>query len=261
MTVYFKSAADVLNELAIRDPGQIDVEAIAHFCRATVVYEPLVGCEAHIVGRKDRAIITVNSSAPRPRQRFSAAHELGHWMRDRGTVGFACDKSKLSPQQRAEGPEHLANVYAADLLLPLSLFVPRAQGRSITFETTRALAQQFDTSLTATAIRLVQHGSFPAMVLYIDGSVRKWSVRGPDVPAFLKLRDDPAATTVAHDLLHGEQPDSPTDVYADGWFDHPGADRFNLREDSVRVGRGVLTILWWKDERQLLSIDGDDNSD
>jgi hypothetical protein len=256
VTTSFKSAADLLTELGITEPDQIDVEAVAHYCNATVVYEPLVGCEAHIVGRSDRAIISVNSSAARPRQRFSAGHELGHWMRDRGTVGFACDKNKLSPQQRAEGPEHLANVYAADLLLPLSMFVPRAKARPITFETTRALAEQFETSLTATAIRLVQHGSFPAMVLYITGEGRKWVVRGPDVPAVLKLKDEPTPTTLAYDLLHGSQPpDGPLDVYADGWFGHDDADRYSVREDSIRVGTGVLTILWWKDERQLIDLD------
>jgi hypothetical protein len=252
----------LLGDLAITAPEQIDVEAIAQYCKATIVYEPLVGCEAHIVGRKDRAIITVNVSAPRPRQRFSAAHELGHWMRDRGTVGFACDKRRLSPQQRAEGPEHVANVYAADLLLPLLMFVPRARGRAITFETSRALAQEFQTSLTATAIRLVQHGSFPAVVLYAEGSGRKWLVRGPDVPTFLKLRDEPMPTTLAYDLLRGDQTaQSPLDVYADGWFDQPQADRYSVREDSLRAGSGVLTLLWWKDEQHLRQLsDGDDDN-
>ena len=43
--------------------------------------EPLTGCEANIIGRGDKAIITINSKSIPGRQRFSAGHELGHWMR------------------------------------------------------------------------------------------------------------------------------------------------------------------------------------
>lgn len=32
-----------------------------------------------------------------------------------------------------------------------------------------------------------------------------------------------------------------------------------MREDSIFVAEGlVLTLLWWKDERQLLDLDDDD---
>jgi hypothetical protein len=254
----FSPPESVLSELRMTEPAHLDMEVIAWHCGATVVYEPVVGCEAYIIGRQERAIITVNERSPRPRQRFSIGHELGHWMRDRGTIGFSCDKRKLSPQRRAEGPEHLANVYAADLLLPLFMFVPRAKNQPVTFETVRALASEFQTSLTSTAIRLVQYGSFPAIVLYTEPHGRSWLVRGPDVPSFLKLHDEPSRATLAYDLLRGRPVErTPLDVYADGWFEHDDADRYTIREDSIPAGAGVLTILWWKDEGQLLALDSE----
>jgi len=87
MTAPRKSPEKLLVELGILEPADIDIEAIAQYCRATIVYDKLTGCEARIVGNAERAIITVNISSQRPRQRFSAAHELGHWMLDRNKVG------------------------------------------------------------------------------------------------------------------------------------------------------------------------------
>ena len=59
-----------------------------------------------------------------------------------------------------DNPERRANRYAADLLLPVFMFEPRSKNRDITFETVRDLAREFQVGLTATAIRLVEFGSF-----------------------------------------------------------------------------------------------------
>src|SRR3984957_4572423 len=167
MTAPRMSADKIIKELGISEPTDIDVEAIAQYCGATIVYERLTGCEARIVGNADRAIITVNANSRRGRQRFSAAHELGHWMRDRNQVGFSCKNSLFRSQWGAANPERGANQFAADLLMPLTIFGRYAYSKPITLQGARELACKFDTSLTATTIRLVQQGSFPAMVVYL----------------------------------------------------------------------------------------------
>ena len=96
MTKRFGSADQLIEELGIAEPNEIDIEAIAQYCGATIVYESLKGCEARILGTDTRAIITVNSDSPRARQRFSGGHELGHWMRDRGKAAFACTESVVN---------------------------------------------------------------------------------------------------------------------------------------------------------------------
>jgi hypothetical protein len=151
----YKSPAALLEELGVSEPQDIKIEAIAEYCDATIVYEPLKGCEARILGHGERAIITVNSASLRERQRFSGAHELGHWMRDRGKIAFACAEMVFAAEWGEENPEARANRYAADLLLPPPLFSRRAKNREMTFATVRDLAKDFQTSLTATAIRLV----------------------------------------------------------------------------------------------------------
>jgi IrrE N-terminal-like domain len=254
------SADNLIKELGICEPQDIDVEAIAQYCNATVVYEHLTGCEARIVGNADRAIITVNSDSRRGRQRFSAAHELGHWMRDRNQVGFSCTNSLFRSQWGAANPERGANQFAADLLLPLTIFGRYAYSKPITLQAARELAYKFDTSLAATAIRLVQHGSFPAMVVYLTQGARKWFVAGPDVPSVLSPRDKPSKRTVAWDLMQlGSNEPGPSTVQADGWLTHPEAENYELLEDSVRFRDGsVLSLLWWKNEKQIIDLMEDD---
>lgn len=256
----YRAPAALLKELGISEPNEIDIEAIAHYCGATVLYEVLEGCAARIVGHGDRAIITVDSQEHRPRQRFSAGHELGHWMLDRGKVGFACTESMLSSEWTADNPERRANGYAADLLLPEFMFVPRARRTKITFDTVEALAQEFVMSMTATAIRLVQYGSFPTMIICTERGRRKWFIRGPDVPEMLWPREQPKEDTLANSLIHGHcEEKRPLEIYADSWIDHQDAHRYGVVEDSIKIRPDqVLTLLWWKDERQLLDLTEDE---
>jgi Zn-dependent peptidase ImmA (M78 family) len=252
----YKVPAVLLDELGIVEPQDIKIEAIAEYCGATIVYESLKGCEARILGHGDRAIITVNGTSLRERQRFSGAHELGHWMRDRGKIAFACTEMVFTAEWAVENPEWRANRYAAELLLPESMFFPRAKNKEITFATVRNLANDFVASLTATAIRLIELGSFPAIVVCYEEGKRRWFTRAPDVPQSLWPRMEPASYTSAYDLIRGvTTAEGPADVCADGWFEIRNSDRYEVREDSIKISnRFVLTLLWWKDERQILDL-------
>jgi hypothetical protein len=43
---------------------------------------------------------------------------------------------------------------------------------------------------------------------------------------------------------------------ASAWFDHEIADRYRIREHSIRGYSGlVLSLLWWKDESMLIGLD------
>jgi len=250
----------LLEHLGISLPEEIDVEGIAAFCGATVRYDTLRSSEARIIGFGDKAIITVNRSSNRGRERFSVGHELGHWLSDRGRVAFVCDAKAMNGEWTGTSRERLANRYAADLLLPLSMFVPRTRNKPITFGTVEELATAFEMSLTATAIRLVEHGPLPAMVVCWSGDARrKWFIRGRDVPDSIWPPDEPGRDTVARDLLGGSlRAARPEEVCAAEWTTRDDADRYVVVEDSRRISADfVLSLVWWKDERQLLDLDSD----
>jgi hypothetical protein len=86
----YESPSAIIADFRISDPSEIDIEAIAHSRRATIIYEPIDGCAARILGNGDHAITTVDDGPNLGRRRFSPAHEFGHWMRDRAKIRFAC---------------------------------------------------------------------------------------------------------------------------------------------------------------------------
>jgi len=254
VTGHYRSPERLLADLGITEPTDIDLDAIAFDCGALVVHDALRGCEARLLGVGDKAFITVNATANMRRQRFSIGHELGHWMNDRGAASFRCTKRDFIRSWDQVSPEQRANRYAADLLLPKSMFLPRARQQPMTLATASDLADLFVTSLTSTAIRLVECGSFPAMVVLVGPNGIRWPKRGPNVPPQIWLRDRPTSDSVAFDLMRGGAAPGPTDVSAGAWIE--GADRFVICEDSRRVTEeDVLTILWWQDEAQLLEAD------
>lgn len=248
----------ILSTLGITEPDDIDIEAIAWECGATVLYEPLTGCEANIIGSGDKAIITVNSRAIAGRKRFSSGHELGHWMKDRGQHAFGCSKNQLYSSWSGNSPETRANRFASDLLLPVSMFAPLAKERPITLDTVAYLAAVFRMSRTATAMRLVNHGSFPWMLIHYEGGQRKWFITsGKGVHQSLFPPDRPRPRSLAATLLAQVLEDNKSgDVRADQWFDRYGAEKYYLKESCFKTGNDSATVLlWWEDEQQLMDIE------
>jgi Zn-dependent peptidase ImmA (M78 family) len=247
----------ILADLGIRTPEDLDIEAIAEYCGATIRYKTLYGCEARIIGYRGRAIITINQNSWRGRQRFSGGHELGHWMYDRDQLAFGCNYENYVRGWSAANPEARANHFASDLLLPVSMFRPRARGLHVTFETVRKLADAFMMSLTSTAIRLVEYGGLPSMLVCNSPQQKEWFVASPGVSGRLWPLVRPKQGSAASSLLSTtRETKALIDVRCDNWINHPRADHYWIKEDSLRLKDGtVLSLLWWEDEQQLLDLD------
>jgi Zn-dependent peptidase ImmA (M78 family) len=254
---WYRSPFEILSDLGIAEPEDIDIEAIAEDCGATIRYQPLSGCSARIMGFKDRAIITIDENTKRPRQRFSAGHELGHCMRDRGQIAFQCKNENFVRDWSTENPETRANRFASDLLLPAKMFRARLKKMPVTFDSVRDIANIFFTSLTATAIRLVEYGDLPAILVCNSPAKREWFVANSEVKRKISLKNRPGKAGIAGALLRGDQTDiSPLEVRSDAWFNDRNAANHWVHEDSVSVSdSSVLSLLWWKDEAQLVEID------
>ncbi len=253
-----ESAESLLSELGICEPKDIDVEAIAYYCGAVVRYCQLTSCAARIIGTSSRAVITVdNSISLWSRQRFSIGHELGHWQFDRGKAAHLCQvKDFTGKWGNKTDPESRANQFAANLLMPTSIFQPLAEGHEMTFRSVEELTDLFETSRTATAIRLIQKGSYPAMLVCYGVEGRRWFVRGPDVPYEIWPVNELNHSTSAFEVLFGgkKQPAS-IEIDANYWISHREAWRYSIFEDSVKIlDDAVLTMLWWKNEQQLLDL-------
>ena len=247
-------AEGLLKYLGVTAARDIDIDAIAYHVGAFIKYRPLDGCEARIVGVDDRAVITVNSGAIPTRRRFSAAHELGHWHHHRGR-SFVCRPEDIgNPAKGPLDPERVADGYAADLLMPPYLFTPMAnQIGKTTFQAVEDLRKEFNTSITAAAIRLVEYGAEPAMLVCHAENGRRWFCRPRHIPDKWFPRDNLDADSYAMDVLHGDLERSRRVLIgADAWFDRWDAQEYEVYEETCRtIENEILTLLVFKDEEML----------
>jgi Zn-dependent peptidase ImmA (M78 family) len=81
---------------------------------------------------------------------------------------MACATQDLRKPWSALDPEAVANAFAADLLLPEYLVRPRVDGRPISFTSVAEVEDAFQVSRSAAALRLVEFGSYDAMLLCHD---------------------------------------------------------------------------------------------
>ncbi len=245
----------ILQNLGITKPEEIDLEAIAWTQNVRIKRRLLNGCEARIIGTKDTAMISVDSRVNPQRQRFSIAHELGHWNNDRGQNYFCSSDDIQSNFKNSKFAEKLANRFAANLLLPDYLLIPIIGGiDDFTWETVRGVANEFRTSLTATAIRMMESNEFPSILLSYEGTKRKWFIRTSQVPERWFPRDCLEPDSITYKIMKGEEPlsEEPFDVPADTWFEFQENDEYEVSEQSICVAKNeVLSILVFNDEQML----------
>jgi len=249
------AAEETLRELGVVNPEDIDIEAIAWCLGARVKFRPLDGCEARIVGNGDQAIITINSRGWWRRKRYSVAHELGHWKYHRGRI-LVCRHDEIGRAGRDyPTAERVADLYAAQLLMPAYIFDPIVRAHpKLTFQTVSTIADLFETSVTATAIRLVQGRHSPALLVCHGPKGRKWFTRSPDVPERWFPQDELDTESFAFGVLFGDQANDamPRKIGADAWFDRADASRYEVLEQTFRTGDDeILTLVSIRDRAML----------
>ena len=244
-----------IDSLGISSPQDIDVEAIAFDAGLEVRYEELTSCAATLVGFDSRGIATVRPSGNAERDRFSVAHELGHWDLHRGK-SFVCRVDDAADSLAAgvdKEKERQADDYAAHLLMPGRLFKPIIKElKQPGFAEIREVGKQFQSSLLATSLRVVGVGTEPAFLINYDAAGNKrWYRRADNVPGWWspgsKVHEDSYSADV---LLGKDAPPRPRKQPAELWFAKAVED-LELLEHCVRYQTGVLTVLCITDASML----------
>jgi len=198
-------------------------------------------------------------------QRFSIAHELGHYVLDGhcdqlvgGDTQIHYSRAGFISGDRFEVE---ADHFAAGLLMPRSLFMAAMAKAGSGFRAIEALHRKCRTSLTATAIRYAQLSDGPVAVVMSSGQrVDYWfaSERFKQIPGISWLRKGepvPRGTATAifnadpARVARSERRDASSSIPE--WFGG-GPDR-ELSEDVVGLGSygRTLTLLFaedWPDE-------------
>jgi len=244
------AARKLVGSLAIRDVVDLDVELVAAHCGAYVIYRRLTGAEGHLLRTGDQALIVVDERAREQaaKWRFVIAHELGHFLRhpDLDQIKL-CTKAQLAGWYRKSGHELEANHFAAELLMPRSLFAPMCDRNRPNLHDVSELAERFRVSLSAAAIRFISHAPEPCAVVMSKKGVVEWSAATRDFSWRIERGYRLGRDTYAGDLFAGKTvEDQPQPLGADGWTDDPRAVGCELFEHSRAQPRyhSVLSFLW-----------------
>lgn len=233
----------------IVEPEHIDLDALAASLGVDVRYRPMTGCEARLVVSGERGVISVRLNAANlGRQRFSLAHELAHWMRDRHSGGALCSSDDISASDLgARSKESEANAYASQLVLPDYMVAPIASALVPTLDAAQGLARTFKSSLTAAAIKLVRHAPVPAWVVCHRPNAKGWFRPGGAAPSgVFVLTDELHHDSPAFALLYG--PDggrtAPHMEPSSRWLSGASVRGKDVRCQSMKIPDGtVLTVL------------------
>jgi len=176
-------------------------------------------------------MIIYNTNCTEGRQRFTMAHEFGHYILHRQEQQlFQCSNARgFSDDWDGRDIEKEADEFAATLLMPLDDFRRQVKGEEPSFELFSHLADRYGVSLTAAAIRWIQIAPKRAVLVasrdgfmlwassndaaYRSGAVyatRKNTIELPS--SALAVREEPPGygekqTVPAHYWFVKEQPD------------------------------------------------------
>ncbi len=112
------------------------------------------------------------------RVNFTLAHELGHYFchRQRQTE-FRCSEGQMLDYhgEASQKMEKEANVFASYLLMPATDFRKQIDGRTITLELLGGVAERYQTSFTATALKWLELTGEAAMLVVARDEFVCWS--------------------------------------------------------------------------------------
>jgi len=242
------AAALLIRDYGIVTPSQIIVEDIAMDLGVLTRVAPLEGAEAHLLRRGNRGVIRVSDRITEiGRRRFAIGHELGHWRLHAVQVpAWLCTGDDIHAY-RGNDVEIEANAFAGELLMPSSLLRPRLRS-GINIALACELASEFQTSLTATAVRMVDGSAEESYVVFSrEGRVTWWRAGREGRGLWIQRAQEihPESLAYACETSPGNSTGM-TAVPPRSWFpDAQHVDGLEVWEESVLLGDYdvVLTLL------------------
>ncbi len=198
---------------------------------------------------KGKHYICVNCKDSPERQRFTACHELAHIVlglpSDHG-AGPWWSYAKRSPD------EVCCDVFAAELLLPVTLFKPLAEKALLGMAAIDDLAGQFVASTMATGSRYATVNSAPcAFVLSEEGKVRyaSRSLALREANAWIPPGNLLPGGSLSEKARNGGGSDGTAEIDARLWFSDWSRGG-TLLEEARHLPQWdqTLTLLWFEDE-------------
>lgn len=183
------------------------------------------------------------------RKRFAIAHEIGHYLLPgHRSLENVCESNAVeSWREDLRRPELEANEFAIELLLPDRTARKVLKLNDPSHQTIRGVANQFETSLTATTCRFVGLTDLACAAVWSQRKRTIWYKRSEACPFHLPKQILPSEGSIAKRLFDGGPGiEDLVEVPADAWLERRDVERVSqVLEHSFRVPSydAVLTLL------------------
>jgi len=178
-------------------------------------------------------IVAVRKNMPRPRDRFTIAHEIGHFvLPGHDDESRVCSEKEIEREDEVDDIEpgdederlleQQANEFASRLLMPSPVIGRIVKRLGTSIDTCELVGRLFQVSLTAAAARCVEEDesqySGPALVVSKQGMV-KYFVKSTTFPEYIEIKRPIPSSSLAKQLSARGARRKAGHVSADIWTD------------------------------------------
>jgi Zn-dependent peptidase ImmA (M78 family) len=191
-----------------------------------------------------------NQTSDNTRIRFSFAHELGHYFIDEHRNALVKGRSlhkSYNQYCRRNIVEIEADFFASNLLMPQQSFLNNIPNKKFGGDIINYLKDKYRVSFTACAIRFLNAGKHPIMIVYAENNQIKWKFFSEDF-RYKWLRNDdivPRDTVIWEYFNNNNTEDTRKDeiVLAINWFRYGKKDD-QFYEYCLPYNNKALSIIW-----------------
>jgi hypothetical protein len=178
------------------------------------------------------------------RKRFTAAHEIGHYLLHKAAESMSCGAKDIANWTNLEvNPEQEADEFASELLLPSAEMKVSIGIRWPSLKLVSDLAAEFEASLTATIRKYCEVATHSCAGVWVADSRVRWFSPTGSFPHWIKVGEELDAG-----LLDCNTPiEEMTEVRASEWIPAFSEDKEStLLQGCVRMPtyQGSLVLLW-----------------
>jgi IrrE N-terminal-like domain len=178
------------------------------------------------------------------RKRFTAAHEIGHFLLHEDSDSISCGVKDIANWTNVEvNPEHEADEFASELLLPSAEVKSLIGTQWPSLQLVSDIAREFDASLMAAIRKYCDVATQSCAAVWIEGSRVRWFSPSRNFPHWIKVGEQ-----VDAGLLDCKTPlEEMVEVRASDWIPAFSEDvEAPLLQGCVRMPtyKGSLLLLW-----------------
>lgn len=240
-------ASKIIQKARITKPNELSLEEIIYFIEGPeIVYEMLSGCEGKFISFDNISLIKINKEIKNEgRKRFTLAHELGHYILHQNKNIITCTKRDMNDWTGMKSIETEANYFASEILMPEKIFYERTRKERFSKNFLISLSQEFNTSITSTALKFVEVGNDPIFLICSSNGNIIWKFVSEKFPFkidFKNLKEIPKTSVTYEMITENKNYFDSQEIDPINWLISDTENEFRFFEDAINVNSYNFTL-------------------